>query len=1555
MATRTKKLFLKLISSASHDLRISPLFFYLIQILSALQTFSVVLEPLFFITTTASDSTLKIANELSYYVRIIRILGQFPSESTFLAFVTLILIYELSLGGLLGYCAVRKSPRKFSEITTIAFLIHSRVLFYPIHYFLINGIDNCMKCGSDMKYCDAYWRVYLIILVVFNFAMALFKEVFLYKPQKTRDISNTNNPLYCLISLLQKTLIICLLYFLDQPKYITTVLNILASLACLYVVQETMPFYNLNMLRINVLFSAMSVSFSLILIPEVCGSTNYTLWIAFVVTPLLAKASILRGNILLKRVFLMKKDTRCPPKLAIHLPLVITGYMKRLKMFPSCRSFNKSTLFLSGFVRDDMEDFMKLEGAESLKQMNTKLYVEIVNYLNDLRVRYPTNELLLLTIARIYAKKLKDLPRTILLANEMKSMNLSLPFENAIDGIAGIIQKAALEDKKERQLYESYFEYKHKAKILKREIQKEISEHIVFWKLNSEKRVNVYAVSTKAQEISRISRKIKTYWQVHFQGHETANFELAINYGHYLHIVQGLPFEGLNLIKNTSKAVAYQKMHTKIEDADVLNKKLAMIIVSIEPDKQGKILNTCNLANSFFEVGKGSLAGVNINGIIPKAFGAKHNETISQLYAGFKFGLLSQHPISYVRTLKGKYFKASISLQVCSSMDQGLSFVISIKRLSENESLILVDSQNKILEFSADLGKTLHLNKKGDSIENVCPEIGTLYAISPRANEGGWNTLTTKFNSQEKFITQTPLLTNPASPRDNLLLSNRGRDDTARLLSSARTEPEEKLVTKEFACSAAGEGDGSPLARRISRNRVLRFSILNHGFEERKKEYRTESEDVEVFGEYYRIFKLKEVFVKQRKSVQMEQLLDEFADNFPEEFEKEPEVKARETMKTQGTIFVDPFITALSTQKQVEFQSFNSGLDDDGEFENNDRVSQGQHERKSVGNSSSIASSQISTRVLAKSFSALFHKNKMNRLTQVTVKIIFLALVIVILTATIDFIATKSSLQSMENAVNLVDLINKRLYKAIYSWQTVLKIMTSAFGFENGTKSLQAYVKTSATDSMENNILLQEEVMNTNDEEVIQSLYKKSITLWDPQDQTSSVYDSFRANDILVDDYMFIANYHQQIRSLRNEPSALSAANNTANSYLLAVQDSIVDVTEYFMRTKEGNVTNLILMVCFKNFAIFVAFIFVCIMFRNIVAAYKRLFKFASKVPQATLHARIAQLEGLKPYFDADSTLVYEGTEKKSLSHASFKLKIADTNQSQKRTRDCSFRDLVLNMVKYQLISLVLILPAIAVFFCSFVKFKDSFDNLQKINGKMLISYDLGTEIGMISPSFYFYQNFRNSTSYRIRDSTPLDQFYTSLDQLNEANKILLAAILTNKVDDAYVHAMFTGNICDYVTADTNNSCASVTKGDDQVGLLNVNTLYHQVATKVMTALLNRTRNTLSLDSYSLTLKDVYQTLADHFLELFKSAVDENMMENSSYFALNIGVIVVTTILIRVFVFTKFQDIDIGVRKILRLIPYQMIEDNKMFMNYLKREFQQELKGITRFNIHELQ
>ena len=1593
MSSKTRRLLQKVIQTASQPSQFTPYLLFIIEIISTLQTLSVTTEPLYFFDQTDNETTsLHTVNQITYYIHFARILGRFITGNGLAICVAFVGIYLALFWILLIYSAftLRQEEVLIGKILSIGFTIHSKILFYCIHYFLIQSLNTQTECSSADETCETAWVAILIIFSVFNFLLALFKEIFLYRPQKTnKDISSANNRLYPLIVLLQKTFVVCLLYFIkNNPKAAVIAANVILTAISLFLTLETFPFHNLMILRINIVFTTLSFGFALLLIPEIKGSMNYSLFVILAVSSLFIKLALIRLEYSLKKVIHMESKN---PSAAMVLPSLLKEWVQELNMMPIRREYNRETLFISGFLREDIEEFTKGDGGKGLMKLKLKYCVIILDYFNQLRLSHPKDELLLLAIANIYAKKLKDVPRTISTLNYLKTLNPSLAVELLITKLSIIAHRQGVRNKEEKMnmAYEDYFEQKNRTIFLKKEIQKEISEHVNFWKLTAQKNINPSDVLQKALEISQLSRDIHKYWQIYFQGNETTNFEFAVNYGYYLDIVQGLGFEGFKLIKNTYKSLE-NKVHAKIADDTLHQKTGAILVISIEPERRGKILNICNSSNAFFEVKKGTLIGMDINSILPKAFCAKHNESLSKVYTKSKLDM-SQHPASYVRTLSGQYFKAEVFIQLNSSMDQGLSFLVHVKRVCENESIIIVDSHNKVTEFSEDLGKTLNLTENNLALEILCPDLCRSRARGPRTiiqstqrnqmkSERDWDILQITKTEYDplKNTEPAPLITSFREP----LQSSPGRDhhDTGRLLSSPKTEvfPKEEYVKSSYFSFFDTETNRS--GKLATEPKMLRFNIMKGDVVKKKMEYRVIIEDMHLFrGSYFRMLKLENPNIVTSTLPQLHLPVNNtFADNFPEDQEKheeetEPSGKAEKVLQ--------PLASLMSNEER------NPRKEDPEKAKLDQIITIQKIENKNLPKAQSIASSQFSTNILAKSLVTLFREDKISRLTRVTINIIYLTVFIVILVATIDTISTKASLKNMENAVTLVDLINKRLYKGVFAWQTALKIMMSAFGISSTSSSssgssgggggtppsgggppsggsggppsggssssggissvFKSDVKTATLDAIENNNLLQKELIETKERRVIEALYTKSIVIWDPEDHTASYFNSFRANEILADDNMFLVNFKgTTATALKSEPAALSASNNTANSYLIEVENSIDYVTEYFTRTKDNNVKTLTTIFSIKNAMIVILFLFIFKLFHNILLSYRRLFRFVQKVPPDTLHCRINQLENFKPYFEADNTSIYDGTDKKALQkHLNKDRASVETMKSADRIRFFTLKNLFFYMLKYLFLSLLFIVPSIIVFAISYKIFRASFSHLETINNKMVVSYKIGTQAGMINPSFSFYRCFQNYTNYKIRNDDPLDQFYLSVEQLNNHNEILLTQILPadDNTQDQFVHEMLTNDICSYVGSSLKNPCNDATGKDTGVGLLDINSKYHIVANAGITAVLNGKSPSTTLDPYSLVLKDVYQVLAEHFLDMFEVAVASDLSSNSYHFKWNVFVILVTAILIRVFVLTRFKEVDIGVRKILRVIPYQIIEDQKAFMQYLKREFKEEL------------
>jgi len=249
-------------------------------------------------------------------------------------------------------------------------------------------------------------------------------------------------------------------------------------------------------------------------------------------------------------------------------------------------------------------------------------------------------------------------------------------------------------------------------------------------------------------------------------------------------------------------------------------------------------------------------------------------------------------------------------------------------------------------------------------------------------------------------------------------------------------------------------------------------------------------------------------------------------------------------------------------------------------------------------------------------------------------------------------------------------------------------------------------------------------------------------------------------------------------------------------------------------------------------------------------------------------------------------------------------------------------------------------------------------EDLNKINKKALVAYQTGSDVKMLLPSFYFAALFANSSSYKIKNSVPLSQVKIYYDALGNANNELISNIYSDSEDlaDATVKDILDGNVCDYVETQFQTDCRNYTN-NEAFGLLGLLPKYYQICGVIGTfmGLTNPTVTQASsaVGSFSTTLinlhfvtYDAFDSLSAYFVDKFNALVDKKIKESYNVFALNMTVMSIAMILIRIVVLKRLQDLQITVRRIVRIIPYKIIEENKIMSYYLASEFGQELREM---------
>ena len=273
--------------------------------------------------------------------------------------------------------------------------------------------------------------------------------------------------------------------------------------------------------------------------------------------------------------------------------------------------------------------------------------------------------------------------------------------------------------------------------------------------------------------------------------------------------------------------------------------------------------------------------------------------------------------------------------------------------------------------------------------------------------------------------------------------------------------------------------------------------------------------------------------------------------------------------------------------------------------------------------------------------------------------------------------------------------------------------------------------------------------------------------------------------------------------------------------------------------------------------------------------------------------------------------------------------------------------------VKYVLFATALIIIIIILVALSLQKSMQDLENLDTINDKTKTIYSLRSNVRMLVPAQFFSMIFWNNTDYKIRNDVPANQLLFELDVLADANNIVLNALSdsNNEVTDPIIKEILDGNVCQYVTSEYYLNCIQDTKGS-VFGLLGLQSLYVQI-TQTMRQFATTPNPTFALTAtlstqFGNTHNNAYIVMFDIYdyslVGTFTEATEANKAEIQDIFYRNLAAVLVALFLIRTVVLTKLQVFDLGIRRILRIIPYKIIEENKVMGCYLARTFQDELR-----------
>jgi len=690
---------------------------------------------------------------------------------------------------------------------------------------------------------------------------------------------------------------------------------------------------------------------------------------------------------------------------------------------------------------------------------------------------------------------------------------------------------------------------------------------------------------------------------------------------------------------------------------------------------------------------------------------------------------------------------------------------------------------------------------------------------------------------------------------------------------------------------------------------------------------------------------------------------DGFANQFPDEIER---ALSSVTEKGEQETVTKKTLTRKTMQTQKEALSFEPSelniVKNNSDLSENIRTDRS---RKAGTKAQSVIDSQATSRVAAKKLNNSLKIERQSSAARVTVMMVYLAVIIIIASICVDLIYTKKSITNLSGSMSLISLVNMRLGKRLVLWQSLLILYVRSAGIrplDYRIPKYQAIALAAANDVINNTLRLTEELGNFADKTVVKTLYEKNVELWEPITHklfNDESLDSFAAGQALSFYSVRFSNYSGSYLDLNGSRTALFSLNNTANDYFIALDKTISDISIFFTDTHDSNVSLLKAITTLESLFLMLPLILILGILSVTVKLYGKLFKAICKIRDESLTWRITQLESISNLFneDIEDDILYLG-DFKWRDNAKTTAKAPVDKKSANKIRQYQRKGLVLYGLKYAFLALIPLAVVMALIISSLGKSIQNLSDLNTIYNRLQISFQVGSNIKEVLPSWLSDITFKNDSSYLIRNRPIEDQLAKNLQAVGDANRLLLEYFTDSEgtIDDPVVADIFRGDVCKYCTEPYYLNCVQNTRGGEY-GLLGLNPLFYQMADVIRTWA-GYTNPTVTqaqalmvqfaavVNNLHLVLYDVYDSLTAHLLDSFMETAAEKETDTLQMFYVNLVALLVAMLLIRVVVLTRLQRLDLGIRRILRIIPYKIIEENKVMSCYLAIAFQNELKVL---------
>jgi len=586
----------------------------LIEIFSSLQLIHLILETMAFSNPSAQYFIQGFLKASSYFTGSFRLYASSRYKSLYHPIWIIIMIYLIFFIWLfvfsLGVLARKKQlSKRFLKIFGFCHLLHSRILFFPIQYFLYSLMtlhDEETSTTEEMFFEKNGWFIGSVIMIIMNNVLSIMKEFMFVQSNKTNNFYDCKMNIYHRITLVYKSITLFLTYEnqlnVKETVYVTSVIHFLTSVILLGVLCTKLPFYRFQMMKTTIIFTSIKLSFSFICLLEAFTQDSEVLnglQLLFVLLPVFViKINLSLFKKLNERII---KGWYKSPEHAIHFALILEEFASDNPfLFKEKTAIVDPYIFFGAFKPKNVIDLKKFNDNNKEQEFQLQLYEYILEELHNMLNKFPKNTLLLVFMSEFCLEKLANIPKALEFIRKLESFSLSPSMHSSLQHIYMRLNETYCRENlnsESRLELSRYFKTYALTNSLKKTMIQEISKHLDFWHNMQQQTILAKSLMDISEEIDLLFARIQKTFQDNSSSFTRDLTSSLLLYGVYLSNIRQSGFEASKYIRDFQKLYSNFSSKNKL---DIASGNTAVVILSLDKIKAGQILDASGSVEVYF-------------------------------------------------------------------------------------------------------------------------------------------------------------------------------------------------------------------------------------------------------------------------------------------------------------------------------------------------------------------------------------------------------------------------------------------------------------------------------------------------------------------------------------------------------------------------------------------------------------------------------------------------------------------------------------------------------------------------------------------------------------------------------------------------------------------------------------------------------------------------------------------------------------------------------------------------------------------------------------------